>query len=114
MGRSPFGTSSSGGTTRQEIALSYRVFISAFDPDFWLLISPLCLQSFRSLICSSNGWQTRQDLITRSCARPVGLRGSDPRSRPQPLRVVDVWLRDYQKFWAQSLQSLKRYVEEDL
>ena len=32
----------------------------------------------------------------------------------EPLRVIDVWLRDYQKFWAQSLQSLKRYVEEDL
>src|SRR5262245_42104854 len=30
-----------------------------------------------------------------------------------PLRVVDDWLRDYQEFWAQSLQSLKRYVEED-
>ena len=31
----------------------------------------------------------------------------------EPLRVVDVWLRDYQKFWTQSLQSLKRYVEEN-
>jgi len=31
----------------------------------------------------------------------------------EPLRVVDVWLRDYHEFWAQSLQSLKRYVEED-
>jgi DNA-binding transcriptional ArsR family regulator len=30
-----------------------------------------------------------------------------------PLRVVDDWLRDYQEFWAQSLQSLKRHVEED-
>jgi DNA-binding transcriptional ArsR family regulator len=36
------------------------------------------------------------------------------RLNAEPLRVVDVWLRDYQKFWAQSLQSLKRYVEEDL
>jgi DNA-binding transcriptional ArsR family regulator len=31
----------------------------------------------------------------------------------EPLRVVDDWLRDYQELWAQSLQSLKRYVEED-
>jgi DNA-binding transcriptional ArsR family regulator len=31
----------------------------------------------------------------------------------EPLRVVDAWLRDYQEFWAKSLQSLKRYVEED-
>jgi DNA-binding transcriptional ArsR family regulator len=32
----------------------------------------------------------------------------------EPLRAVDDWLRDYQEFWAQSLQSLKRHVEEDL
>ena len=31
----------------------------------------------------------------------------------EPLRVVDVWLRDYQGFWAHSLHRLKRYVEED-
>ena len=31
----------------------------------------------------------------------------------EPLRVVDAWLRDYEEFWAKSLQSLKRYVEED-
>src|SRR5262245_6819449 len=31
----------------------------------------------------------------------------------EPLRVVDLWLRDYQEFWAQSLQRLKRYIEED-
>jgi DNA-binding transcriptional ArsR family regulator len=31
----------------------------------------------------------------------------------EPLRVVDHWLRDYQEFWAHSLQSLKHYVEED-
>jgi DNA-binding transcriptional ArsR family regulator len=30
-----------------------------------------------------------------------------------PLRAVDNWLRDYQEFWGESLQSLKRYVEED-
>jgi DNA-binding transcriptional ArsR family regulator len=30
----------------------------------------------------------------------------------KPLRVVDDWLRDYQELWAQSLTSLKRYVEE--
>jgi DNA-binding transcriptional ArsR family regulator len=31
----------------------------------------------------------------------------------EPLRAVDEWLRDYQQFWAQTLHSLKRYVEED-
>jgi DNA-binding transcriptional ArsR family regulator len=31
----------------------------------------------------------------------------------RPLRAVDDWLRDYQEFWAESLKSLKRYVEED-
>jgi DNA-binding transcriptional ArsR family regulator len=30
-----------------------------------------------------------------------------------PLRVVDNWLRDYQELWRESLQGLKRYVEED-
>ena len=28
-----------------------------------------------------------------------------------PLRAVDDWLRDYQEFWSESLQSLKRHVE---
>jgi DNA-binding transcriptional ArsR family regulator len=31
----------------------------------------------------------------------------------EPLRVVDDWLRDYQEFWAHSLQRLKGYVEEE-
>jgi DNA-binding transcriptional ArsR family regulator len=31
----------------------------------------------------------------------------------EPLRIVDNWLREYQEFWTKSLQSLKRYVEED-
>jgi DNA-binding transcriptional ArsR family regulator len=35
------------------------------------------------------------------------------RLNAEPLRVVDDWLRDYQELWAQSLQSLKRYVEEN-
>jgi hypothetical protein len=30
----------------------------------------------------------------------------------EPLRAVDDWLRDYQEFWAKSMHSLKRYVEE--
>lgn len=32
---------------------------------------------------------------------------------PEPLRIVDTWLTDYRQFWQQSLQSLKRYVEDD-
>jgi DNA-binding transcriptional ArsR family regulator len=35
------------------------------------------------------------------------------RLNAEPLRAVDEWLRDYQQFWAQTLHSLKRYVEED-
>lgn len=31
----------------------------------------------------------------------------------RPLRSVDTWLRDYQAFWAESMRSLKRYVEEN-
>lgn len=30
----------------------------------------------------------------------------------KPLRAVDTWLQDYQSFWNDSLQSLKRYMEE--
>lgn len=30
-----------------------------------------------------------------------------------PLRVVQSWLRDYQQLWRESLQGLKRYVEEE-
>ena len=32
---------------------------------------------------------------------------------PQPLRVVDDWLRDYQNLWRESLRNLKRHVEEE-
>jgi DNA-binding transcriptional ArsR family regulator len=35
------------------------------------------------------------------------------RLNAEPLRAVDEWLRDYQRFWAQTLHSLKRHVEED-
>jgi DNA-binding transcriptional ArsR family regulator len=34
------------------------------------------------------------------------------RLNAEPLRVVDVWLQDYQQFWRDSLRGLKRYVEE--
>ena len=30
----------------------------------------------------------------------------------KPLRAVDDWLHDYQSFWKDSLQSLKKYMEE--
>jgi len=30
----------------------------------------------------------------------------------QPLRMVDDWLNDYQKFWRESLASLKKHMEE--
>jgi DNA-binding transcriptional ArsR family regulator len=29
-----------------------------------------------------------------------------------PLRAVDDWLQEYQSFWNQSLQRLKKYLEE--
>jgi len=52
--------------------------------------------------------------------RSVGLVVSDRRGtaricrlNAEPLRVVDAWLRDYQALWRESLQGLKRYVEED-
>jgi DNA-binding transcriptional ArsR family regulator len=35
------------------------------------------------------------------------------RLNPEPLRVVDIWLRDYQALWRESLQGLKRYVEDE-
>lgn len=31
--------------------------------------------------------------------------------RPDPLRTVDEWLRDYRQFWDANLESLARYVE---
>ena len=30
----------------------------------------------------------------------------------KPLRAVDDWLQDYESFWRDSLQSLKKYIEE--
>ena len=32
---------------------------------------------------------------------------------PEPLRIVDAWLKDYRQFWRESLQSLKRYMEDE-
>jgi DNA-binding transcriptional ArsR family regulator len=32
---------------------------------------------------------------------------------PEPLRIVDAWLKDYRQFWRESLRSLKRYVEDE-
>jgi DNA-binding transcriptional ArsR family regulator len=31
----------------------------------------------------------------------------------QPLRAVNQWLRDYQRFWQGSLRRLKQFVEEN-
>jgi DNA-binding transcriptional ArsR family regulator len=31
----------------------------------------------------------------------------------KPLRAIDDWLRDYETFWSETLQSLKSYVEEN-
>lgn len=30
----------------------------------------------------------------------------------RPLRAVDDWLRDYERFWGDSLRSLKRHLED--
>jgi DNA-binding transcriptional ArsR family regulator len=30
----------------------------------------------------------------------------------KPLRLVNDWLHDYESFWSESIQSLKRYMEE--
>ena len=31
----------------------------------------------------------------------------------RPLRVISDWLQDYEAFWNESLQALKRYIEEE-
>lgn len=31
----------------------------------------------------------------------------------RPLRAVNDWLQDYEQFWAETMQSLKKYVEEN-
>jgi DNA-binding transcriptional ArsR family regulator len=31
---------------------------------------------------------------------------------PKPLRIVNDWLQDYEMFWSQSLQRLKKHLEE--
>lgn len=31
----------------------------------------------------------------------------------KPLRAVDNWLHDYETFWSESIQSLKKYMEEN-
>ena len=30
----------------------------------------------------------------------------------KPLRIVDEWVQDYETFWSDSLQALKRHMEE--
>jgi DNA-binding transcriptional ArsR family regulator len=31
----------------------------------------------------------------------------------RPLRAINDWLQDYEKFWSASLRDLKRYLEEE-
>ncbi len=31
----------------------------------------------------------------------------------RPLRAVDVWLRDYEAYWKETLRGLKKYLEAD-
>src|SRR5499433_3351118 len=31
----------------------------------------------------------------------------------KPLRSIDVWLREYEAFWGESMRSLKSYIEEN-
>jgi DNA-binding transcriptional ArsR family regulator len=45
---------------------------------------------------------TRQDGTARLC----GLNA-------KPLRAVNDWLRDYEAFWSETMQSLKSYVEKN-
>lgn len=35
------------------------------------------------------------------------------RLNAKPLRAIEDWLSDYESFWRDSLQSLKKYVEEE-
>jgi DNA-binding transcriptional ArsR family regulator len=44
---------------------------------------------------------TRQEGTSRHC----GLNAT-------PLRAINDWLQDYERFWSKSLQSLKSYMEE--
>jgi DNA-binding transcriptional ArsR family regulator len=30
----------------------------------------------------------------------------------KPLRIIDDWLHDYEMFWSESLNNLKKYIEE--
>ncbi|MGB2626276.1 MAG: metalloregulator ArsR/SmtB family transcription factor [Candidatus Acidiferrum sp.] len=45
---------------------------------------------------------TRREGTSRPCALSA-----------RPLRLVNDWLGDYEQFWAESLDSLKKYVEEN-
>ena len=80
----------------------------------------------RGRACTVNdiakNFRTSRPAISRHLRllRAVGLVVSDRRGtaricrlNPQPLRVVDAWLRDYQELWRESLRGLKRYVEEE-
>lgn len=31
----------------------------------------------------------------------------------RPLRAIDEWLRDYEAFWSETMQNLKRFVEKN-
>jgi DNA-binding transcriptional ArsR family regulator len=45
---------------------------------------------------------TRQDGTARLC----GLNA-------KPLRAIDDWLRDYETFWSETMQSLRSYMEKN-
>jgi DNA-binding transcriptional ArsR family regulator len=35
------------------------------------------------------------------------------RLNAKPLRAIDDWVRDYETFWSETMQSLKSYVEQN-
>jgi DNA-binding transcriptional ArsR family regulator len=53
--------------------------------------------------------------LLRSAGLVVSRRqGTTSRCRlnAKPLRAIDDWLREYETFWAETMQSLKSYVEK--
>jgi DNA-binding transcriptional ArsR family regulator len=46
-------------------------------------------------------------------SKPEGA-ASVCRLNAKPLRAIDDWLQDYESFWAESMQNLKSFVEDNL
>jgi DNA-binding transcriptional ArsR family regulator len=97
------------------------VFRAIADPTRREILGMLCRRPHSVGEIAAN-FRTSRPAISKHLRmlRAVGLVASTRKGtaricalNAQPLRAVSDWISDYEAYWGKTLQSLKRYVEED-